>query len=238
VDMSASNAWAEYTGVYRRTRTAFLKHERAKIELKALAPEDAREATGRDRTDGVAHLDPFCDPPELYQAALELLTGIWGQLDAFSIGLQGRPVSVGADRAPRAPVDSRGRRAGGPARKPDASMSPGARNPRAPFNRRPPMHRSSEAISHIAGALASEFTVPLCRTHHQDLHRHGNEKAWWRTCRSRPCLLVNNCGRLARPAAKKRPRCSLTPRAHQRSRGSQHDAPSIAFFTPRKPIPR
>lgn len=30
-----------------------------------------------------AHLDPFCDPPELYQAALELLTAIWGQLDAF-----------------------------------------------------------------------------------------------------------------------------------------------------------
>lgn len=42
VDMSASNAWAEYTG----TRTAFLEHERAKIELKALMPEDAREATG------------------------------------------------------------------------------------------------------------------------------------------------------------------------------------------------
>ena len=30
-----------------------------------------------------AHLDPSCDPPELYQAALELLTEIWGQLDAF-----------------------------------------------------------------------------------------------------------------------------------------------------------
>jgi hypothetical protein len=21
--------------------------------------------------------------------------------------------------------------------------------------------------------------VPLCREHHQDLHRHGNELAWW-----------------------------------------------------------
>jgi hypothetical protein len=27
--------------------------------------------------------------------------------------------------------------------------------------------------------VSDEFTVPLCRTHHQDLHRHGNEKAWW-----------------------------------------------------------
>jgi hypothetical protein len=24
-----------------------------------------------------------------------------------------------------------------------------------------------------------EFTVPLCREHHQALHRHGNEIAWW-----------------------------------------------------------
>jgi hypothetical protein len=21
--------------------------------------------------------------------------------------------------------------------------------------------------------------VPLCRDHHQELHRHGNERAWW-----------------------------------------------------------
>jgi len=27
--------------------------------------------------------------------------------------------------------------------------------------------------------VSDEFTVPLCRPHHQDLHRCGNEKAWW-----------------------------------------------------------
>jgi len=27
--------------------------------------------------------------------------------------------------------------------------------------------------------VSDEFTVPLCRDHHQDLHRHGNEMAWW-----------------------------------------------------------
>jgi hypothetical protein len=27
--------------------------------------------------------------------------------------------------------------------------------------------------------VSDEFTVPLCREHHQMLHRHGNEKAWW-----------------------------------------------------------
>jgi hypothetical protein len=27
--------------------------------------------------------------------------------------------------------------------------------------------------------VSDEFTVPLCRDHHHDLHRHGNEMAWW-----------------------------------------------------------
>jgi hypothetical protein len=27
--------------------------------------------------------------------------------------------------------------------------------------------------------VSDEFTVPLCRTHHQDNHRFGDEQAWW-----------------------------------------------------------
>jgi YqaJ-like viral recombinase domain len=46
VDMSSSNSWAEFAALFRNTRTAFLDHERAKSELKALMPEDAREAIG------------------------------------------------------------------------------------------------------------------------------------------------------------------------------------------------
>jgi predicted phage-related endonuclease len=46
VDMSASNSWAEFAGLFRNTREAFLEHERSKTELKALMPEDAKEATG------------------------------------------------------------------------------------------------------------------------------------------------------------------------------------------------
>src|SRR6516162_5361533 len=46
VDMSASNAWAEFAGVFRRTREAHLEHENAKTELRALMPEDAKEAIG------------------------------------------------------------------------------------------------------------------------------------------------------------------------------------------------
>jgi predicted phage-related endonuclease len=46
VDMSASNSWAEFAGLFRSTRHAFLDHERSKTELKALIPEDAKEAIG------------------------------------------------------------------------------------------------------------------------------------------------------------------------------------------------
>jgi predicted phage-related endonuclease len=46
VDMSSSNSWAEFAGLFRNSRDAFLDHERAKSELKALMPEDAKEAIG------------------------------------------------------------------------------------------------------------------------------------------------------------------------------------------------
>jgi predicted phage-related endonuclease len=46
VDMSSSNSWAEFAALFRNTRDVFLDHERAKNELKALMPEDAREAIG------------------------------------------------------------------------------------------------------------------------------------------------------------------------------------------------
>jgi hypothetical protein len=46
VDMSGSNAWSEFANLYRLTLPAALDHDRAKVELKALVPEDAREASG------------------------------------------------------------------------------------------------------------------------------------------------------------------------------------------------
>lgn len=44
--MSASNAWAEFAGLFRQTPQAAIDHERSKSELKALVPEDAKEAIG------------------------------------------------------------------------------------------------------------------------------------------------------------------------------------------------
>jgi predicted phage-related endonuclease len=46
IDMTSSNAWAEFAAIFTRTRKAHLEHEQAKAELKSLMPEDAKEAIG------------------------------------------------------------------------------------------------------------------------------------------------------------------------------------------------
>jgi len=33
--------------------------------------------------------------------------------------------------------------------------------------------------STLARKVSDEFTVPLCRGHHREVHRHGDEAAWW-----------------------------------------------------------
>jgi hypothetical protein len=67
-DMSGSNAWAEFASLYRQTRSAALDHERAKTELKALVPKDAKGALGhgvrakRSRS-GAISFEPLRDEP-------------------------------------------------------------------------------------------------------------------------------------------------------------------------------
>jgi predicted phage-related endonuclease len=46
VDMTSSNAWAEFAAIYARTKDAHAEHECAKAELKGLMPEDAQQAIG------------------------------------------------------------------------------------------------------------------------------------------------------------------------------------------------
>jgi hypothetical protein len=57
--------------------------------------------------------------------------------------------------------------------------------------------------------VSDQFTVPLCRTHHQDLHRNGNEKAWWANMQIAPLPIARelwqaspiHAARAAGPAA-------------------------------------
>jgi len=36
--------------------------------------------------------------------------------------------------------------------------------------------------------VSDEFTVPLCRDHHEELHRYGNEAAWWANVQIAPMV--------------------------------------------------
>jgi hypothetical protein len=38
--------------------------------------------------------------------------------------------------------------------------------------------------------VSDEFTVPVCRSHHTDLHRHGNERAWWANLQIEPLAIA------------------------------------------------
>jgi hypothetical protein len=72
--------------------------------------------------------------------------------------------------------------------------------------------------------VSDEFTVPLCRPHHQDLLRHGNEKAWWANMQIAPMPIAKQLWDASQSGGQEGPpRYYLTPHTHQRPRGSQHE---------------
>jgi len=40
--------------------------------------------------------------------------------------------------------------------------------------------------------VSDEFTVPLCRGHHRELHRHGDEAKWWRNAGLNPTVAARS----------------------------------------------
>ena len=46
--------------------------------------------------------------------------------------------------------------------------------------------------------VSDEFTVPLCRTHHRELHRSANEAAWWRIANLDPLKMARRLWRHTR----------------------------------------
>jgi hypothetical protein len=57
--------------------------------------------------------------------------------------------------------------------------------------------------------VSDEFTVPICRDHHHELHRHGNEAAWWANLQIAPLSIakelwqtspIHGASRLVTPA--------------------------------------
>jgi hypothetical protein len=47
--------------------------------------------------------------------------------------------------------------------------------------------------------VSDEFTVPLCRGHHREVHRHGDEAAWWNKAAVDPLLHARTLWRVTHP---------------------------------------
>jgi hypothetical protein len=47
--------------------------------------------------------------------------------------------------------------------------------------------------------VSDEFTVPLCRTHHREIHRYGDEAAWWSKHRLDPLIVASTLWRETHP---------------------------------------
>jgi hypothetical protein len=46
--------------------------------------------------------------------------------------------------------------------------------------------------------VSDEFTVPIGRTHHRELHRSSNEPAWWTTVKIDPLIATGKLWRQSR----------------------------------------
>jgi hypothetical protein len=49
--------------------------------------------------------------------------------------------------------------------------------------------------------VSDEFTVPLCRGHHREVHRHGDEALWWRNAGIDPTVTARSLWRESHPLA-------------------------------------
>jgi hypothetical protein len=53
----------------------------------------------------------------------------------------------------------------------------------------PPNHHLRFAQNHaLSRKVSDEFTVPLCRGHHREAHRSGDETIWWERARIDPTV--------------------------------------------------
>jgi hypothetical protein len=59
----------------------------------------------------------------------------------------------------------------------------------------PPHHIQSGQPRDLGSKVRDEFTVPLCRVHHRDLHRGSDEKKWWEAANMEPVEIAQRLWR-------------------------------------------
>jgi hypothetical protein len=74
--------------------------------------------------------------------------------------------------------------------------------------------------------VSDEFIVPVCRVHHRELHRSGNEAAWWRQLNIDPLPVALQLWQQTRSDDQKAG--TLDPRtAKPAAQGARSDRPSV-----------
>jgi hypothetical protein len=53
-----------------------------------------------------------------------------------------------------------------------------------------PIRSEVHATASHGTPVSDEFAVPLCRTHHRAVHRHGDEVAWWKSAGIDPVAIA------------------------------------------------
>jgi hypothetical protein len=83
--------------------------------------------------------------------------------------------------------------------------------------------------------VSDEFTVPLCRTHHREVHRHGDEETWWQKIGIDPLsaartlwLETHPLPRADATAANDEVRTTEQPASSERSNGKELHAIAMA----------
>jgi len=84
--------------------------------------------------------------------------------------------SIGASVAPAAVGTSSGLATDPPPAVADQSMTAPSR---AAPSKKVPHHLTFTQPRALGSRVSDEFIVPVCRIHHRELHRSGNEAEWW-----------------------------------------------------------
>ena len=64
-----------------------------------------------------------------------------------------------------------------------------------------PHHLRFAQARAIGLKVSDEFTVPLCRGHHRELHQAGNEPAWWEKLNIKPLEVANGLWEQTHPSS-------------------------------------
>jgi hypothetical protein len=98
------------------------------------------------------------------------------------------------------------------------------RTPSDPHHVRFAQHRA------LGRKVSDEFTVPLCRGHHREIHRSGDEAAWWQKAGIDPIAAARALWLKTHPLAKRWARRIRSAPAGPT--GSLSDVPSLAASAP------